>query len=124
MPKTFNRRMTAAEFQACIPLVQHLATDRVAAARAVLVDDKSQTEVAVRHGWSRQAVNICVDKLWEAFQNYQAAKRYEAEMLEASLPAGWKVATVAAPGAMLDQLRTDVEAAATAAGIPHAEIAL
>jgi hypothetical protein len=110
--------MSAAEFQACIPLVQHLATDRVVAARAVLVDEESQTEVAVRYGWSRQAVNVCVDKLWGAFQNYQAAKKYEVEMLEASLPAGWKVATVAAPGPMLDRLRTDVEAAAAAAGIP------
>lgn len=116
--------MTPAEFQACIPLVQQLDADRVAAARAVLVDDEKQTEVAARYNWSRQAVNICVEKLWEALQNYRAAKRYEAATLEASLPAGWRVATVAAPGAMLDQLRADVAAAAAAAGLAHAEIVL
>jgi hypothetical protein len=114
--------MTAAEFQACIPLVQHLATDRVAAARAVLVDDVSQTEVALRYGWSRQAVNICVDKVWDALQSYRTAKRYEAEMVEAALPPGWTVAVIAAPSAMLEKIRADVNVAADAAGIDHSVI--
>jgi hypothetical protein len=117
MPKTLNRRMTPAEFQACVPLVQHLAADRVAAARAVLVDDESQTAVAARYGWTRQAVNICVDKLWETLQVYQTAKRCEAEVTEAALPPGWRVTTVAAPGDMLDRLRADVDVVAAAVGI-------
>lgn len=122
MPKTLSRRMTPAEFHACIPLVQHLAAERVAAARAVLVDDESQTEVAIRYGWSRQAVNGCVDKLWEALQSYQTAKRYEAEMAEAALPPGWRVAMVAAPSAILEKLRVEVDAAAAAAGIDYSAI--
>jgi hypothetical protein len=50
-------------------------------------------------------------------ESYQAAKHLEAEMLKASLPAGWTVATVAAPEYALDNLRAEVEAAATTAGI-------
>lgn len=118
MPKTLNRRMSPAEFQACIPLVRQLAEDRVAAARAVLVDEEKPVDVARRYGWSRQAVGICVDKLCEALENYQAAKRYEAEVTEAALPPGWKVATVVAPSQVLAKLQADVEAAANAAGIP------
>jgi len=55
--------MTPAEFQACVHLVQHLAADHVVAARAVLVDDESQTVVAACYGWTRHTVNIGVDKL-------------------------------------------------------------
>lgn len=124
MPKSLHRRMSPAEFQACIPLVQHLAEDRVAAARAVLVDGERPVEVASRFGWSRQAVGICVDKLCEALENYQAAKRYEAEMTEAALPPGWRVATVAAPAQVLAKFQVDVEAAAAAAGIPAPSAAL
>jgi hypothetical protein len=118
MPKTLNRRMTRAEFHACLPFVQQLAEDRVIAAREVLVDGDQPVVVAARHGWSRQAVHICVEKVWDALQNFQAAKRYEAEMTEAALPPGWRVATVAAPAKVMARLQADAKAAAAAAGIP------
>lgn len=124
MPKTLNRRASPAEFQACARLVKHLDPDRVAAARAVLVDDEKQTAVAARYGWSRQAVNICVDKVWEALEDYRAAKQCEAEMMEAVLPPGWRVATVAAPGDMVEKLRSDAQAVAAVAGIEPAAIAV
>lgn len=124
MPKNLNRRMTPAEFQACIPLVRQLAEDRVAAARAVLVDGDRPVDVAARYGWSRQAVGICVDKLCDALESYQVAKQFEAEMIEAALPPGWKVATVAAPVQVLAKLQADVEAAANAAGIPSSSAVL
>jgi hypothetical protein len=101
--------MTAAEFQACLPLVQHLAQDRVDAARAVLVDDEEQSEVAKRMGWSRQAVNICVNKVWAVLQNYKQARANEEAALTADLPKGWAMATVVAPIRMLEKFRDQVE---------------
>ncbi len=69
-------------------------------------------------------MGICVNKLWETLQNYQAAKRYEAELTEAALPPGWRVATVVAPEQVLARLRADVKTAATAAGISTASTVL
>lgn len=109
--------MTPAEFQACVPLVPQLSPERVSAARAVLVDDEKQVDVATRYGITRQAVNNSVKAMWETFQTYQAAKKIELDMTEAALPPGWRVATVSAPGELLDRLQTDVAAAAAAAGI-------
>lgn len=117
MPKNLHRSMTPAEFQACVPLVPQLSSERVSAARAVLVDDEKQVDVATRHGITRQAVNTSVKVMWETFQTYQAAKQIEVDMTEAALPPGWRVAIVAAPGELLDRLQTDVAAAAAAAGI-------
>jgi hypothetical protein len=117
MPKNLHRSMTPAEFQACVPLVPQLSSERVSAARAVLVDDEKQVDVATRHGITRQAVNTSVKVMWETFQTYQAAKRIEVDMTEAALPPGWRVATVVAPGEMLDRLCADVAAAAAAAGV-------
>jgi hypothetical protein len=117
MPINLHRSMTPAEFQACVPLVPQLSSDRVSAARAVLVDDEKQVDVASRHGITRQAVNNSVKVMWETFQTYQAAKQIEADMTEAALPPGWRLVTVAAPGELLDRLQTDVAAAAAAAGI-------
>ncbi|WP_075790610.1 TrfB-related DNA-binding protein [Massilia putida] len=115
MPKTLHRSLTPAEFHACVPLVPQLSPERVSAARAVLVDDEKQVEVANRYGITRQAVNGSVKAMWEIFQSYQAAKQIEVDMTEAALPPGWRVATVAAPGEMLDRLRVDAAAAAAAA---------
>jgi hypothetical protein len=118
MPKNLHRSMTPAEFHACVPLVPQLSSERVSAARAVLVDDEKQVDVATRHGITRQAVNTSVKVMWETFQTYQAAKQIEIDMTEAALPPGWRVAAiVAAPGELLDRLQTDVAAAAAAAGI-------
>lgn len=105
-----ERRLTAGQFQACIPLVEHiLKAERIEAARAVLVDGDSQTAVGARYNWSRQAVNICVDKLWDAHERFEEAKRYEAEVVAAALPHGWTQATVAAPRRMLEKFLAQVE---------------
>lgn len=105
-----ERRLTAGQFQACIPLVEHiLKAERIEAARAVLVNGDGQTAVGARYNWSRQAVNICVDKLWDAHQRFEAAKRYEAEATAAALPRGWVLATVAAPHRMLERFLEQVE---------------
>lgn len=105
-----ERRLTAGQFQACIPLVGHiLKAERIEAARAVLVDGDGQTAVGARYNWSRQAVNICVDKLWDAHERFEEAKRYEAEAAAAALPHGWAQATVAAPRRMLEKFLEQVE---------------
>jgi hypothetical protein len=117
MPKNLHRSMTPAEFQACVPLVPQLSSERVSAARAVLVEDEKQVDVATRYGITRQAVNTSVKVMWETFQTYQAAKQIEVDMTEAALPPGWRVVTVMAPGEMLDKLHKEAAAAAAAAGI-------
>jgi hypothetical protein len=104
------RRLTAGQFQACIPLVEHiLKAERIEAARAVLVDGDGQTEVGARYNWSRQAVNICVDKLWDAHERFEEAKRYETEAAAATLPRGWVQAIVVAPRRMLEKFLEQVE---------------
>ncbi|OON62484.1 hypothetical protein B0920_03225 [Massilia sp. KIM] len=105
--------MSAAEFEACIPFLQQLSEKRIAAARAVLVDGEKPVIVALRYQWSRQAVNMCVNRLWETFENYKAAKVREFEANLIKLPEGWEVATLAAPKHVLQKLRVEVEAART-----------
>lgn len=116
MPKILHRSLTPAEFDACVPLVPQLSPERVSAARAVLVDDEKQVDVASRYGITRQAVNGSVKAMWETFQSYQTAKQIEVDMTEAALPPGWRMVTLTAPSEMVEKFRSEAAAAVAAAG--------
>jgi predicted DNA-binding protein (UPF0251 family) len=74
-----KRRMTPAEFASCAPFIKNISADRVEAARSALVDGETQAEIAARYGWTRQAVNVCVDTLWQALQRAKEAQQLAGE---------------------------------------------
>jgi hypothetical protein len=70
-----KRRMTALEFETVRPLLG-ISAARIEAARAALVDGKSQQAIADAHGWTaRQTVGDAVDVVWNKFAQYQESQR-------------------------------------------------
>jgi hypothetical protein len=103
--------MTPAEFASCAPFIKNISAERVEAARSALVDGDTQAAIAARHGWkSRQAVNVCVDTLWEALQRAKEAQKIAGETI---IPPGWQQVTLIAPGWMIDKFRTELAALTT-----------
>lgn len=107
MTKRSTRRMTEAEFAACLPFVKNVNADRIAAAKAALVDGESQVVIGARYGWTRQGVNICVDTLWEALKRYHAAQQAASNIL---MPPGWQQVTLTAPTWLIEKFRAEIAA--------------
>jgi hypothetical protein len=108
--------MTPAEFASCAPYIKNISADRVEAARAALVDGETQAVIAARYGWtSRQAVNVCVDTLWQALQRAKEAQQLAGETI---IPPGWQQVTLIAPGWMIEKFRAEL-AALTAGSQDH-----
>jgi hypothetical protein len=88
-----KRRMSASDFEAVRPFLK-IATARIEAARAVLVEGKTLQAVATAHGWkARQTVSDCVDVVFDVFERWQqaqqAAEHFRQQSGEQSLvPAG------------------------------------
>lgn len=93
--------MTANEFEALRPRLGRLALDTVEIARAVLVDGLKPTDVATRHGMTRQRVHGIV-------QRFRAAAQ--------EVPTGWRRVEVWLP----PELAAQVEAMAEKARADHA----
>jgi transposase-like protein len=106
--------MTPAEFAACTPYIRNISPDRVQAARSALVDGETLAAIAARHGWSRQAVNVCVDTLWQALERHKEAKKAAGETI---IPPGWQQVTLIAPSALIEKFRSEL--AAWMAGDKH-----
>lgn len=104
-----KRRLTAAEFQAVLPLL-NISENRINAARGALVDGETLQAVASRYDWSRQAVGDAVSAVWHAFEKYQEAQRAQASA-GALLPAGWEQVTLIAPSHLIAKFRQEIAAA-------------
>lgn len=112
-----SRRMTGAEFDAVRPLLK-IAEDRIAAARAVLVDGQTLQGTATRFGWtSRNTVFECVNAVWKAFEKYHESQSAAARSA-ALLPPGWEQVTLIAPSSLIAKFRLEISEAAKSAGGP------
>jgi hypothetical protein len=111
--------MSAHEFDPLIPLLD-ISAERIAAARAVLVDDKTLEMAAAPYGWTRQAVNSAITIVWRTRERFLEAQAISAGAL---LPAGWELVTLVAPTALVEKFKEDI-AAHTATQTPsHAPAA-
>jgi len=104
-----KRRMTAADFDAVRPLLKNISNERVAAARAALVEGETLAEIAARYGWSRQAVNTAVGTFWDKLAEYQEAQRTSTHA-GVLVPPGWEVVTLIAPRALVEKFRAEIAA--------------
>lgn len=105
-----KRRMSAHEFDPLIPLLD-ISEDRIAAARAVLVDDKTLEVAATPYGWTRQAVNSAIGIVWKTRERFLEAQAISAGAL---LPPGWELVTLVAPSNLVEKFKEEITAAATA----------
>jgi hypothetical protein len=112
-----TRRMTGAEFDAVQPLLR-ISEERIAAARAVLVDGQTLQGTATRFGWaSRNTVHECVNAVWKAFERYHASQAAAAKS-SALLPPGWEQVTLIAPSSLIAKFRLDIAEAAGESSTP------
>ncbi len=92
-------KMTPEEFDALRPRLGRLSLDTVALAREVLVDGRSQVDVAKGHGITKQRVSGMVARVIDAAHD---------------VPATWQRVEVWVPPELVDQVR-QLEAQARAA---------
>lgn len=107
-----KRRMSAHEFDPLVPLLD-ISEERISAARAVLVDDKTLEMAAVPYGWTRQSVNDAIGKVWRTRERFIEAQTISAGAI---LPPGWELVTLAAPTRLVEKFRAEI--AADAASVP------
>jgi hypothetical protein len=98
--------MSAHEFDPLIPLLD-ISAERIAAARAVLVDDKTLEMAAAPYGWTRQAVNSAITIVWRTRERFLEAQAISAGAL---LPAGWELVTLVAPTPLVEKFKEDIAA--------------
>ncbi len=111
---TKKRRMSAAEFEAVVPLLS-MSESRLNAARAALVDNEKLEDIARPHGWDKQTVGGAVNIVWKAFQKVKESLRL-AELGgvsylrdELDLPDGWKRVCIDAPEYLIEIVQAEVE---------------
>lgn len=98
--------MTAAEFEALRPLLK-ISSDRIAAARAVLVDGLTYQAVGDQFGWTRQAAGDAVNIVWRTLQRYHESQKATANA-GMSLPDGWEQVTLIAPSYLIPKFRGEI----------------
>ena len=101
-----KKRMTAVEFEALRPLLK-ISEDRMAAARAVLVDGLTYQAAGDRFGWTRQAAGDAVDVVWRTLQRYHESQK-AAVNTGTSLPDGWEQVTLIAPSYLIPKFRDEI----------------
>jgi hypothetical protein len=102
-PMRAKRRMTVTDFEAVRPFLG-ISTERIDAARAVLVDGQTLQGAANPYGWTRQAVGDSVDVVWKAFEKWQESQRAAASA-GTLLPPGWEEVKLIAPSRLIAQFR-------------------
>lgn len=102
-----KRRITASEFEAIRPLLQHISQERIAAARAALVEGAAHQAIAAPYGWTRQAVNDAVTVVWKVLQDYRTGQSKSANS-GLLLPPGWEQVTLIAPTELISQFRAEI----------------
>lgn len=112
-----KRSMTASEFAAVEPLLK-IKTERIKAARLVLVDGMTYEGAAkvIGLGWTRQAVNDCVRVVWREFQAFQKAS--VAAQTNKTIPEGWEQITLVAPSELIPEFYAQIAAAAPGGKTP------
>lgn len=98
--------MTAVEFEALRPLL-NISEDRMAAARAVLVDGLTYQAAGDRFDWTRQAAGDAVDVVWRTLQRYHESQK-AAVNTGTSLPDGWEQVTLIAPSYLIPKFRGEI----------------
>lgn len=104
--KRIKRRMTAAEFDAVIPLMK-ISDKRRDAARMALVDGMTFQAVSDRLECSRQAVDDAIGSVWRAYTKLNEAQRVAANT-DTLLPPGWEKVTLVVPSELLTRFRAEV----------------
>ncbi|MFJ3465772.1 TrfB-related DNA-binding protein [Achromobacter spanius] len=104
--KRIKRRMTAAEFEAVIPLMK-ISDKRRDAARLALVDGLTFQAVADRMECSRQAVDDAIGSVWRAYTKLNEAQRV-ASNAGTLLPPGWEQITLVAPSELVARFRAEI----------------
>ena len=111
---TKKRRMSAAEFDAVVPLLS-MSESRLNAARSALVDNEKLEDIARPNGWDKQTVGGAVNIVWKAFQKVKESLRL-AELGgvsylrdELDLPDGWKRVCIDAPEYLIEIVQAEVE---------------
>ncbi len=111
MASRIKRRMSAHEFDPLVPLLD-ISDERIAAARAVLVDDKTLEMAAAPYGWTRQSVNDAIGIVWRTRERFIAAQAISAGAI---LPAGWELVTLVAPTHLVEKFKAEIAASQPAA---------
>ncbi len=106
-----KKRITAAEFDAVVPLL-NMSESRLAAARSALVDGEAFQSVGDRLGCTRQAIYDAVSIVWRTWEKYQEVQRTAANS-ELLMPPGWEKVTLIAPTELIARFRNEVAQAAT-----------
>jgi TrfB plasmid transcriptional repressor len=127
-----QRRLSAQQFQATVPFLR-ISPDRIEAARRTMVNDESAEEVAKAYGWTRNAVSICVRKVWDVAEKLRQEGSSFSTTGGEVLPRGWEKRTFVAPASLMDKWTVELEAllsggggmpaAASAAEAPAAVVA-
>lgn len=81
-----KKRMTEAEFAAVRPFLK-ISSQRIDAARAVMVGGTAMTAVGESYGWTKQAVNNAVTAVWVVYGSYVKSLEV-AERMQAAAPLG------------------------------------
>lgn len=96
-----KRSVSAATFDRVAPQLG-ISSDRVSAARAVMVDGEPVGVVASRFGWTSQAVSICVKLVWLRVESFGLAPPETDGM---TLPPGWERFSFIAPSPFVEEVR-------------------
>jgi hypothetical protein len=105
MTRSTNKRLrfTEVEFQEIAPLLHKLSGQRVAMAKAVLVQGRTLQDVADEYVVSRNAVFKAAQKvrsIYLEFKLSQTSGEY--------LPPGWVRVTLAAPRKLVSQFKNEI----------------
>lgn len=101
-----KRRIISAEFDAVRPLL-NISSDRIEAARLVLVEGKTLQAVGDKFECTRQAVGDTVNVVWRTLERYHESQRAAANA-GALLPPGWEQVTLIAPTNLIDKFRAEI----------------
>lgn len=101
-----KKRLTAVEFDMLRPFLK-MTEDRIAAARAMMVDGLSGRDAAAPHGWVRQNATDAANLVWRAYEDYQVARERE-EDDAALMPPGWARVTLIAPIELIARFRDEI----------------
>lgn len=108
--------LTAAEFEAVEPFLRKnkaLSEERIAAARMVMVENKTYQEAADLYGWNRPNVYSAVKAVWERYQIFKQSLPADLSMqsLTAPIPSGWERQVVIAPKELMAKILAMTEQA-------------
>lgn len=93
--------MTAADFELLLPFLKGIDPERIEAARLSLTQSSeyTNTQIAARFGVTRQAVEKSVNRVWEAYEEWQES---QAVATGKKVPRGW--VEVAVPPTLVNQV--------------------